>query len=335
MQYAELTWDHDEKEHQSFLEKLAPIVLFTYNRLDHTRQTIEALQKNVYAADSQLIIYSDGPKNEAAEEKVAAVRAYSHTIQGFKTVTIIERPENWGLARNIIDGVTNIVNKYGKIIVLEDDIVTSKWFLKYMNDALVIYQYEKEVMMINGYIYPMDKAELPETFFVKIGGCWGWSTWKNRWEYFSRNPKRIREGFSSDDIYHFNLEGYALSRFGQIEQNYLGQIYTWAIFWDAAVFRHGLSLNSRVSLSNNCGMDGTGEHCSVTNILDAVLTDTPVRQFPLAIKEDKVARKRMACFLHTLEYIPWWRKAARNIVNKCLSARLIRLIKEISERIRG
>ncbi|MEN6292732.1 MAG: hypothetical protein ABFD07_12055, partial [Methanobacterium sp.] len=112
---------------------LAPIVLFVYNRLWHTRQTVEALQKNELVADSELFIFSDAPKNESAIDNVTDVREYCNTITGFKKITIIERDNNWGLANSIIDGVTKIVNEDGRVIVLEDDLVTSPFFLMYMN----------------------------------------------------------------------------------------------------------------------------------------------------------------------------------------------------------
>ena len=124
------------QENNLKLDDLAPIVLFVYNRPDHTRQTVEALQKNELAIDSELFIYSDATKNENAEQKVNEVREYIKNINGFKKVTIVEREKNWGLANSIIDGVTKIVNEYGKIIVLEDDLVTSPYFLKFMNWAL-------------------------------------------------------------------------------------------------------------------------------------------------------------------------------------------------------
>ena len=112
-----------------------PIVLFVYNRPWHTQQTIEALQKNDLASESELFIYSDAAKTEQDSLKVNEVRNYVHAIGGFKKITIIEREENWGLADSIIDGVTSIVNQYGKIIVLEDDLETSPFFLRFMNES--------------------------------------------------------------------------------------------------------------------------------------------------------------------------------------------------------
>lgn len=152
---------------------VTPIILFVYNRLWHTKQTVEALQKNDLASESELFIFSDGPK-PGAEEKVKEVREYLKTITGFRKVTIIERDTNWGLANNIIDGVTKIVNEYGKVIVLEDDLVTSPGFLTYMNEGLKIYADEEQVASIHGYIYPLKHPErLPETFFIRGADCWG------------------------------------------------------------------------------------------------------------------------------------------------------------------
>ena len=111
--------------------KLAPIVLFVYNRPWHTQQTIEALQKNELVLESELFIYSDAAKIDDVKQAVDEVRSYIKSINGFKKITIIEREENWGLANSIIDGVTTIVNQYSKIIVLEDDLVTSPFFLKF------------------------------------------------------------------------------------------------------------------------------------------------------------------------------------------------------------
>ncbi|MDD4082332.1 MAG: glycosyltransferase [Sphaerochaetaceae bacterium] len=154
----------------------APIVLFVYSRLDHTKRTVEALKNNLLADESNLIIFSDAPKNEKSKKAVEEVRKYIHSIKGFKSVKIIERKNNVGLANSIIDGVTKVVNKYGKIIVLEDDLVTSKYFLNFMNDSLELYKNESKVISISGYTYPV--GGLAETFFIKGTDCWGWATWK-------------------------------------------------------------------------------------------------------------------------------------------------------------
>ena len=179
-------------------KNLAPIVLFIYNRPWHTQQTVETLQKNELANESELFIYSDAAKNEQASESVNAVREYIKTINGFKEITIILRDKNWGLADSIIDGVTKIVNEYGRIIVLEDDLVTSPYFLKFMNEGLTMYENEDKVASIHGYIYPIDN--LPNTFFIKGADCWGWATWKRAWDVFEPNGQKILDELKSSGL---------------------------------------------------------------------------------------------------------------------------------------
>lgn len=296
LNYADLVWERDENARAEYMNNLAPIVLFTYNRLDHTKQTVEALQANLYAKESVLYIYSDAPKTEAVGEAVQTVRDYLHTIDGFREVHIILREENWGLARNIMDGVTQIVNQYGKIIVLEDDIVTSKYFLKYMNDALVVYKESPQVMNISAYMYPLATEDLPEVFFMHYGYCWGWATWKDAWALFEREPKKLIQEFTKDDIYHFNLEG-TVDVWQQVIANEAGQLYTWAVFWYAAIFRNkGLTLTPRTSLTLNVGMDGTGEHCGTTHLYDSAVNSNAIQCFPLEIQELPLARARHRLF---------------------------------------
>ena len=169
-----------------------PIILFTYCRPRHTKQAVEALLENSEASNSDLIIYSDGPKNEKAVEGVNATREYIKTIRGFKSIQIIERPKNFGLANSIIDGVTTVISKYGKAIVVEDDLIVSRFFLKYMNEALELYENTLEVISIHGYMYPV-KETLPESFFIKTADCWGWGTWKRGWDLFNADSKALLE----------------------------------------------------------------------------------------------------------------------------------------------
>ena len=169
---------------------LAPIALFVYNRLEHLEKTINALQNNILALDSELYIFSDGAKDEKSSEQVNKIRKYIKTISEFKKIIVIEREKNLGLANSIISGVTEVINKYGKIIVLEDDMVTSRYFLKYMNEALEYYENEDRVISIHGYIYPV-KKELPNTFFMKGADCWGWATWKRGWDLFEHDGKKL------------------------------------------------------------------------------------------------------------------------------------------------
>ena len=200
---------------------LAPIVLFVYNRPSHTQQTVEALQKNELASQSELFIYSDEAKNEDARKSVDEVRSYIDNIDGFKKVMIIERDKNWGLANSIIDGVTKIVNEYGKIIVLEDDLVTSPYFLRFMNDALEFYKDEKKVWHVSGWNYPIETEDLGDVFLWRLMNCWGWATWSDRWSYYEKDTDKVINEFTKEDINRFNLDG-AENFFSQVTTNKKG-----------------------------------------------------------------------------------------------------------------
>ena len=215
---------------------LAPVVLFVYDRLEHTKKTIEALKLNDLACLSELFIYSDSFKLSKSHKKVNEVRKYLQTVTGFKNITIIERDRNWGLADSIIDGVSSIVEKYGKVIVLEDDLVTSKYFLLFMNDALKAYENERKVWQVGGYMPNLELNTSQQILFLPYTTSWGWATWADRWSEFDRNPNKLLEDMSEHDIYKFNMDG-ASDIWSQVLKNINGEIYTWAVFWYATVFK--------------------------------------------------------------------------------------------------
>jgi hypothetical protein len=237
---------------------LAPIILFTYNRLSHTKQAINALQNNYLANKSDIYIYSDGGKDAKSWEEVFEIRKYLKDISGFKNITIVKRDKNIGLAQNIIDGVTKIINEYGKIIVIEDDIVTNPFFLNFMNDSLDFYENKSKVWHISGWNYPISNENLDNTFLWRTMNCWGWATWRNRWDNYEKNPQKLLSSFSEKDIYEFNLDN-ATNFWEQVERNHNKQMNTWAIFWYATIFKNqGLCLNPTQSFVENIGFDGTG-----------------------------------------------------------------------------
>ena len=166
---------------------LAPIVLFVYNRADHFQKTFDALSKCPEAKDSDLFIFSDGPKNEAAAEKVQAVRQAIHDAESsgaFKSITIHESPVNCGLAQSIISGVTDVISQYGRIIVLEDDCMASPYLLSFMNRSLDAFENNPKIGSIAGYAPPIDFPNdyTDDTFLAWRSCSWGWATWKNRWQ---------------------------------------------------------------------------------------------------------------------------------------------------------
>ena len=243
------------------MNNLAPIALFVYNRPKHTQKTIIALQANPLAKKSDLIIYSDGPKNDSEIPHVKEVRDYLKTISGFRTIQIVERENNWGLAKSIISGVTEIINQCGKIIVLEDDIVTSPKYLNFMNSALNIYEGKEKVWHISGWTYPIEFPIEEDAFLWRVMNCWGWATWSDRWSQFEKNPNRLIDSWSDKQKRHFDLEDTGFF-WPQITENASGNLNTWAIFWYAIIYENsGLCLNPRKTYVENIGLDGSGENC--------------------------------------------------------------------------
>lgn len=261
----------------------APIALFVYNRPVHTRQTVEALRENDLSKNSDLIVFSDAPKSAAQTEVVREVREYIRQIGGFKTVTIVERETNFGLARSIIDGVTMLCEEYGRVIVLEDDLVTSPYFLQFMNEALDMYAHEDRVMHISGATYPIGEIK-DKTFFLRVPLCWGWGTWDRAWQHFRKSndvmlkfDQKMRRDFSFNDTYHY---------WEQIELNKKGLINTWFVYWYATLFlRKGLALFPGKSLVKNIGMDGSGMHSGVSNYYDIEPSATAIEITPIPLIE--------------------------------------------------
>lgn len=278
---------------------LAPIVLFVYNRPWHTQQTIEALEKNELARESELFIYSDAAKNASDSAQVTKVREYIRSINGFKKITIIERKKNWGLANSIIDGVTTIVNQYGKIIVLEDDLVTSSHFLKFMNTSLLMYENEINVACIHGYIYPI--KDLPETFFIRGADCWGWATWKDKWAIFEPDGQKLL-----DELKQKNLSKEAdfsnTTNYSQmLKDQILGNNNSWAVRWYISAFlKEMLCLYPGKSYVQNIGTDDSGTHCGVTDLYRVELSQIDdIKKIPQ--DEDFEARRKMESFFRALQ----------------------------------
>ncbi|HTN20027.1 MAG TPA: CatB-related O-acetyltransferase [Pelobium sp.] len=235
---------------------------------------MEALMANELSKDSILYIYADGPKNFLPElnAQIEETRVVLQKKQWCKEVHIITSEFNKGLASSIVDGVTEIVNKYGKVIVLEDDIVSSAGFLKYMNEALNRFQDDEKVMHVSGYMYPISEQIVDGTIFLKVMSCWGWATWKRAWQFYSDDLGYfIAQLDTPEKISKFNIKGNG-PFYNQLLQNKDGLLNTWAVRWYSSwYFKNGTSLFPKTSLVKNIGFDGSGTHSRggknyVTNI---------------------------------------------------------------------
>jgi len=266
----------------------SPIVLFVYKRLFHTRLTIDSLLKCQESKDSILYIFSDAPKCLEDEEEVLNVRDYLKSISGFKNVYIIHRDINFGLAKNIIFGLNELFLTNDRLIILEDDIVVSKYFLNFMNDALSLYQNEKKIWHISGWNYPIDCTNYQyNSYFLQMSNCWGWGTWADRWKHFEKKPDHIINSWTRQMKKRFTLHDANYNFWQQIKYNKKNKINTWAIFWYATIFqKNGLCLNPVKTFTENIGNDGTGENCGNVDIFKSYLNVNYEKNFPKSIQFD-------------------------------------------------
>jgi hypothetical protein len=278
----------------------APVALFVYNRLELVKRTVEALKQNERASESDLKIFSDSWKREKDKSAVEHVRNFIGGISGFRSVTIVAREQNLGLSRSIISGVTSLLQNHDALIVLEDDLVTSPYFLRYMNDALRMYANEPTVVSVHGYVYPVSKR-LPETFFLRGADCWGWGTWKRAWRTLRLEAdiliEELRQGGRARE---FDFDhSFPYTRMLRKQAN--DKIDSWAVCWYASAFlANMLTLYPGRSLVNHVGTAETATHAwSLSNRFDVPLADSPIRVQPIPPVEDPIARAAFQDFFKT------------------------------------
>ena len=270
---------------------LAPIAIFVYNRLDHFKKVIESLEKNFIAEKSVIFIFSDGPKKFASKDEIeliTKIRNYCKTINGFKQVKIIEQFENKGLANSIIDGVSLVIKQYGKIIVLEDDIISEIGFINYMNDALFRYEKEEKVGCIHAWNSILDtKGFSSETFFLKGADCWGWGTWERSWQLFERDGlkiyKKLLKNFNK--LYSFNRNN-TQQFLLMLQQQILKQNDSWFIRWHGSLILNDLyCLHPVIAIVKNIGLDGSGTHCDYFELDQKTISEISVNKIDIIENE--------------------------------------------------
>lgn len=273
-------------------DKYAPVVLFVFNRIESTKKTIHHLKGNALAARSDLFIYSDGGKDNSTWKVVYELRDYLRTITGFKSVSIIERESNYYLEQNIIEGVTEILERYNRIIVLEDDVCVSPYFLNYMNDALALYEHQEQVMHISSINHFNLKASREyDAYFTTLMECsFGWGTWKNRWRSFKYFHSRADalSGLDSDDLRKIEYGG-TFKCLHTLDYKPI----PWDICWIIAIYkRNGLCLEPTVPLARNIGLYGGVHHPFMLKFIGRNRYDRPfvsreIRNFPVEIRQEK------------------------------------------------
>jgi hypothetical protein len=292
---------------------LSPIVLFTFNRPDHTRKTVEALQRNKLSAQSDLIVFSDGPKEGVSGVQIQEVRNYLNSIRQFKSVRIVQRKENLGLSVNILDGVQQVIAEFGKVIVLEDDLETSPFFLDYMNEALSIYENDENVISILGYLYPTD-VKLPETFFLRGADCLGWATWKRGWDLFQPDGSLLlKRLIESKQTKQFEFDG-SYPFMQMLKDQIAGKTNSWAIRWHASAFlANKYTLYPGKSLLSNIGGDGSGTNNGFEYSSPPPLNPDPVKISRIEVCQNAEAYQAFANYYRKTMHPPLWNKIRRRL----------------------
>jgi len=273
--------------------ELAPVILFAFNRPEHTRKTLTALKRNHLSGQSKLFIYIDGPKSQEQAEKVEEVKKVAAEESWCGEVKIVESKTNKGLYASVIAGVTEIVNRYGKVIVLEDDLITDSFFLKFMNDALEKYEKDAKVISMTAYIYPV--KGLAPLFFLKGADCWGWATWKRGWDLLETDGKKLLKQLEEKKLtaeFDFN-NSYPYSQ--MLRDRIEGKNNSWAILWYASAFlANKLTLYPGSSLVQNIGIDGSGMHSGTyTDKFDVELKNEEIILKDIPVEEDKASKARI------------------------------------------
>ncbi|OIO72226.1 MAG: hemolysin activation protein [Zetaproteobacteria bacterium CG_4_9_14_3_um_filter_49_83] len=245
-----------------------PVAFFAYNRPEHTFRALAALSSCRNFEECEFYLYADGPKTDndrtAVEEtrKVLRLWAKEHNAQ------IIEQPENLGLARSIASGVTELCKQYGRVVVVEDDLVVSPDFLHFMIRSLDRYEHEDKVMQVGGYTLSSPLGIKTDAFFLPVTTTWGWGTWQRSWEFFEWTPANLEAAKFDDDWSRlFDLNG-TCSFYAMLEDRMAGRNDSWGILWWYAVSRQkGLVVYPVHSLVWNGGFDGSGIHCGSGDFL--------------------------------------------------------------------
>lgn len=263
----------------SQISQYAPIALFTYSRAEHTKKVVESLLQNEEARSSDLFVFSDGAKDDSKLDAVKENREYIHTIRGFKSVTIIERDKNWGLSSSLIAGITDIVTEYEQVIVVEDDLIVSPYFLRFMNDGLRKYADDERVSSISAFLNPVCE-HVPNTFFLRYFACWGWATWKRAWNLFNPDANDLLKQLRWKTN-EFNIKG-SSNFYGMLYCQKLRLIDSWAIRFYASLFLKGkLQLFPGQTMAIQQGMDGSGTHSGI----DATYSNMKLSHSPIILHD--------------------------------------------------
>jgi hypothetical protein len=290
-----------------------PVALFAFNRPQHTYRTLSALVACEGAANTDLIVFVDGPRNEVDSSAVQQVLALFDQQLAFRSVAVHHSTANKGLYRSITEGVATVLLDHPEIIVVEDDLVVMPDFLLYMAEALNKYRDVQQVGCIHGYALPI--SGLPDFYFLRGGDCWGWATWRDRWDLFRDEPfQLIQELIQRDALDNF-MGTQGSSSLRMLCDRALGLNHSWAILWHASLWlADRLTLHPGHSFVQNIGNDGSGTHACAGARFDAVMRSAFSGLNDVSLHQDALAAQRVSAFLDGIDGgLPlatwgWWKR---------------------------
>ena len=295
------------------MDNLAPIVIFAYNRPNHLLKLLTSLQKNEIIDKTDVFFYIDKAKDSTTVSKNNEVIEIVNRQWNFRNKSIVIRENNYGLKKNILNGVSEVINKYGNVIVLEDDLIVSKNYLEFMNKALDKYKDTEDVWHITGFNYKTPYLSKKESYFTTHMNCWGWATWKNNWNQINNN---LSNKIEESAVQEFNFGNLIQNNYQQILLNEENLISTWAIFWYQTIFlNRGLCLMPAKTLVYNAGFDGSGINTSKQDYKLSNLNNSKVTRFPNKVSETFIYKKFLKYYFWRLNLNDFFKYHLKKLVN--------------------
>jgi hypothetical protein len=296
----------------------APVAVFAFRRLEPLRRTLDALERCPAFEDSRVVVFSDAAREgqPGESESVAKVRNFLRDWTQRHGATLKEAPVNMGLRRSITSGVSEVVSEHDRVIVLEDDILVSPHFLRFMNEALEACRDRKDIFQVSGYFVP-NEARLPAAGLLRVPACWGWATWKRAWDAYDDDAAGLLARLNgSGQMDQFNLNG-TYDYYESLRDNAEGRTDNWAVRWYASVFlRGGLTVYPGMSLTRNIGFDEEGTHCD-KGALTRTFSRQVIARKPLSIDWAKLGTRESPEWLAALESFYRWQSAQWGKPSSC------------------
>lgn len=276
---------------------LAPVVIFAFNRPDHLKRCIDSLVRNKESEFTEFWVFVDGPRNAIDKIKVREVVQILDKYNAYKNWHFQFSERNLGLAKSIISGLNKVFEKSERAIIVEDDLLASPYFLEYCNFGLEKYEMDQRVASLHGFSYEFNKPE-KSPYFLRGADCWGWATWKDRWQLFEADSNKLISQIRGNRLKRkFDLDG-VYPYFNMLIRQSRGEVNSWAIRWHASMFlANKLTLYPNQTLINNDGADGSGTHAGQSKSFNSKLADRPIDFFNIEVKESKRAKRKLKSFL--------------------------------------